>query len=315
MALPKNRGDREYEKFVEDASGNVALRTSVVVQDISIEAVEIKDHTSDNRVHITASKELTIINPALALLVGEVQASPTANTLLARVKSLETKTGEVQASPTSNTVLARLKDLLTGIVLAPVVKTIQTELLAITAVLANAQQKSSELDVSSIDRASLFIDHARDIATAFVGAGTEYVVEVSEKATGNDTWRTLYSVVCGIAAASSIVTDAEEAAAQTLIETGATIPAVGDIVFFKNAAIGNSEWAKVVAIVSNGADSTFTIQDGLTNTQAAGTYFNKAELFVLTFDLKSVKRLRVIVNNNNGTTNQNIVSRVAIITS
>ena len=90
MALPKNRGDREYEKFVEDASGNVALRTSVVVQDISIGAVEIKDHTSDNRTHVTASKELTTINPALALLVGEVQASPTANTVLARLKDLLT---------------------------------------------------------------------------------------------------------------------------------------------------------------------------------------------------------------------------------
>lgn len=85
--------------------------------------------------------------------IGEVQASPTANTVLDRLKALLTgivlaagsarigkvtvrdaanaadidplaeatftgRIGEVQASPTSNTLLARLKDILTGIVLA-----------------------------------------------------------------------------------------------------------------------------------------------------------------------------------------------------
>lgn len=47
----------------------------------------------------------------LGALIGEAQASPTANTLLARVKSLEDKLGEAEASPTANTLLARLKSL------------------------------------------------------------------------------------------------------------------------------------------------------------------------------------------------------------
>ena len=95
MAMPKNIQDREYEKFIVDGDGNVSIRTALVVKDIQIGAVEIKDHTTDDRVHITASKELVVKNDAL-----------------------ETLTGEVQASPTSNTILARLKDLLSGIVLA-----------------------------------------------------------------------------------------------------------------------------------------------------------------------------------------------------
>jgi len=198
------------------------------------------------------------------------------------------------------------------VTLTPVVKTIQTELLAITAVAANAQQKSSTLDVSLIDNAAIFIDHARDAAAAFVGAGTEYRIEVSEKATGNDTWRTLYSVVCGIAAASSIVMDGEEAAGATLIECGDPDPPLGDIVFFKNATIANSEWGKVVAHVNN---VSFTLQDGLSNTQAAITLYNKAEQFVLNMSLKTATRMRVVVNNNNGTTNQAVVSRIACITS
>lgn len=194
------------------------------------------------------------------------------------------------------------------------VKTIQTELLAITAVVANAQQKSSELDVSNIKNITLFIDHARDAATAFVGAGTEYRVQTSEKATGNDTWRTLYSVVCDITAASSIVMDTEEAAGSTRIETGATLPAVGGEVFFKNATIANSEWAKVIAIIATDGAEYFDILDGLTNAQAAITLFNKSEHFVLSFSLNSIKRIRCIVNNANGTTNQAIVSRIACIT-
>jgi hypothetical protein len=191
---------------------------------------------------------------------------------------------------------------------------IETELLAITSIAANAQQASSVLDVSNYSEATLFIDHARDASSAFVGAGTEYRVAVSQKASGSDTWRTLYSVVCGIAAASSIVTDAIEAAGQTRIETGATLPAKGDIVFFKNATIGNSEWARVIAIDSTGGAEYFDIQDALTAEQPQQTMFNKAEQFVLSMNLKSVRRLRVIVNNNNGSTNQAIVSRIGIIT-
>ena len=193
-------------------------------------------------------------------------------------------------------------------------KTIETELLAITAVAADAQQKSSELDVSSYRTATVFIDHARDIADAAVGAGTEYRIQASEKATGNDTWRTLYSVVCDITAASSIVMDGTEAAGSTVIECGATLPAAGGTVFFKNATLANSEWGKVVSIVATGGSESFTLSDGLTNSQAAITLFNKAEQFVITLNLETIKRIRVIVNNNNGTTNRAIVSRIACIT-
>jgi len=95
MALPKNIQDREMGKFVEDASGDVSLRVELEAKDIQIGAVELKNHDSDVRAEINASHELFIKNSALETLVGEVQASPTSNSLL-----------------------ARLKDLLTGIVLA-----------------------------------------------------------------------------------------------------------------------------------------------------------------------------------------------------
>jgi len=190
-------------------------------------------------------------------------------------------------------------------------KVVQTELKAITAVASDAQSKSSELDLSGLWGVSIFIDHARDAAAAFVGAGTEYRVEVSQKYTGNDTWRTIASVVCDITAAVTITTSNLEAIGSTLIECGAVVPTVGDIVFFKNASLDLSEWAKVITVVPA---TSFTILDGLTNAQAASNYFNKAEVFVLNIYTDNFVRLRVVCNNNNGATNQNIIWRCAAIT-
>jgi len=193
-----------------------------------------------------------------------------------------------------------------------VVKTIQTELLAITKVAADGQQKSSVLALVDVKKVAILIDHGRTATTAFVVAGTEYRVEVSEKATGDDTWRTVASAVCGIATASEITAAGAEAAGQTLIACGDPEPAVNDVVFWENATLGNSEWGKVVARVDN---TSFTLQDGLTNAQAtAKKIYNKGEHFVLLLDVEAYTRLRVIVNNNNGTTNAQVASRVAAIT-
>ncbi|QIO64766.1 hypothetical protein [Rhizobium leguminosarum] len=56
----------------------------------------------------------------LASILGEVQANPTANTLQDRVKTLAALVGEVQANPTANTLLDRLKTIGTALVTGPV---------------------------------------------------------------------------------------------------------------------------------------------------------------------------------------------------
>jgi hypothetical protein len=193
------------------------------------------------------------------------------------------------------------------------IKSIQTELKAITAVAADVQSVSSTLSLAGIKKVAIFIDHAKDNASASVGQGTEYVIQVSEKATGNDTWRTLPggSVTATITAPTVITTDAEEAAGQTVIEIGATTPVVGDILFFKHATIGSSEWANVIAIA---AGTTCTLESGLTTTQAQGTYNTQGEHFGLNIDVSAYTRLRVVCNNTKGTTNRAIVWRCAAIT-
>lgn len=194
-------------------------------------------------------------------------------------------------------------------------KTIQTELLAITAVAADAQQKSSELALTGIKKAAILIDHGRTATTAFVVAGTEYRVEASQKATGNDAWVSIASHVCAIAAATETTADGDEAAAETVVLCDANYPALGDIIFWENATLANSEWGKVVARVVGAGSESFTLQDGLTNAQAlAKKIYNKGERIAFLLDVEAYTRLRVVVNNNNGTTNAAIKARVACIT-
>ena len=189
-------------------------------------------------------------------------------------------------------------------------KTIETELQAIVAVAADAQKVSSTLALTNMKKIAVFIDHGRDATGAFVGGGTEYRVEVSEKATGNDTWRPIAAATAAITAALGHAMDAEEAAGQTVIEIGATTPVLGDIQFFKNGTIANSEWGRIIDKTNS---VSFTLQDGLTNTQAAITTYSQGEHFAMLLDVSAYTRLRVVCNNNNGSTNQNIVWRCAAI--
>ena len=193
-----------------------------------------------------------------------------------------------------------------------ITKTIETELKVITAVAADVQSISSVLDLSGqVTRVTILIDHAKDNASASVGQGTEYVIQVSEKARGNDTWRALWASAAAITAPTAMVSDAEEAAGATVIECGVATPVVGDILFFKNASLALSEWANVIAR-SDGV--SVTLESGLTNTQAAGTYYTQGEHFVLVLDVEAITRLRVVCNNTKGTTNRAIVWRCAAIT-
>ena len=197
--------------------------------------------------------------------------------------------------------------------MANITKTIQAELQGITAVASAAQSISSELSCPNQLAATIFIDFGLDSATTPVG--TEFMIGVSQKASGNDTWRTIWSILTGVTAPSAIVTDAQETAGATVIECGATVPALNNIVFLKNSTIGNSEWVKVVARVITAGSESFTIQDGLTNIQAAGTYYDKAEQFIVQLDLPAIKRLRVVCNNNYAASSASCVWRCACITA
>lgn len=192
--------------------------------------------------------------------------------------------------------------------------TVQTDLAIIQTLAADGMVKSSEFTPAGKLTANIGIWHAKDNASASVGAGTKYVVSKSYTATGNDSWMPITWVQAGITAPTAMVTDGEEAAGQTVIECGAVVPVIGDIICFKHATIGSTEFREVVARVTAGGTESVTLKDALTNTQAQGTYYTQVEKFDIKVDLKGIIRLRVCVYNNLGSTNRAIIFRIALTT-
>jgi len=102
MAMPVGREDREYDKFIEDASGNTALRTNLVVQDIEIGAVEIKDHDGEDRAEVNSDNALKTIEQIPTSLSHAQKVVPTAGSRVQlttativsiTIKALSTNTG------------------------------------------------------------------------------------------------------------------------------------------------------------------------------------------------------------------------------
>jgi hypothetical protein len=195
-------------------------------------------------------------------------------------------------------------------------KVIQTELMAIYAVAADVQKISSELDLTEIGKVAVFIDHAKDHGSAAVGQGTEYVIQVSEKATGNDTWRAVWSGTAAITAPTLMVTDTYNLAGTTALQIGSAVPPMGDIVFFRNyAVLGDSEWANIVGRGIVGGAEYVYLESGLAIYQAAGYVYGYGEHFMAVVDVDAFTRMRVVCNNTKGTTNRPIVWRCGAITS
>jgi hypothetical protein len=192
------------------------------------------------------------------------------------------------------------------------IKVVETELLAWQLVAAGAQAKSSAFSLTGKKKLSVSIEIGRTVATAMVGTGPEIRVLASMKDSGDDAWFPLVSYVGDIGGAATIATDATEAIGQTRIETGATLPAVGDYVFFYNSSdVPSSEMSKVIKIDATGGSEYFDILHALTYAHASGNYFNKGEKAVFVIDVEAIKRIEVICNNNNGSTNQAICTRVS----
>jgi hypothetical protein len=193
--------------------------------------------------------------------------------------------------------------------MAAITKTVQTELKGITNVSAAAQSVSSVFTASTHLAATIFIDIAPEATNT---PGTELRIEVSQKDSGDDTWVTLTPFLSTKNTVNSNAVDGTEAAGSTVIdETTTTGIAAGQIIFFKNSTIGNSEWAKIVAFT---ASTSFTLQDGLTNAQTGSTWYNQAERFVAQIDLTAIKRFRVVCNNNFGASSVAVNWRCALIT-
>lgn len=189
-------------------------------------------------------------------------------------------------------------------------KTIQTELKAVTNVSAGAQSISSVLDVSSVFGVAIYIDVSPEATNT---PGTEFRIETSQKASGDDTWVPIAGTVSTTATVNSHAVDGTENAGATVIEeTTTTGLALGQYIFLKNTTLGNSEWNKLVALA---ASTSFTLLDALTNAQTGSTWYNRGERFPpFNIDCSYYKRLRVVCNNNYGSSPVAVNWRCAVTT-
>lgn len=188
----------------------------------------------------------------------------------------------------------------------------RVEVQPIAALAGNAIAKSQELAVAGYDSALVLIDHAPNTESA-PGGGTGYLIQGSELPSTDEDWRTLASHTTGTAAAAAEALAGAEAAGSTVLEVASTTGfALSDEAFILETTVADSEWIKVVKFV---ADTSLTILDGLTRPHSGKTIYNKAEHFVDRIDVRGLKRLRVVANNNIHATSYLLAWRAAVLLS
>ena len=179
--------------------------------------------------------------------------------------------------------------------MASITKTAGTSLLSLQSVSASSVVQGSAVDVSTKLGGTVFIHFGRQSATA-AGAGANIRIEASSRSSGDIHWFPLAIFTTGFAAASDEAVSGTEAAGQTVISVASTTGlAAGDIIFFNNGTIGNSEWHRIKSIVTN---TSITIEEtnGLTNAQTGATIYDSAEFFVAQLDFTGVTRVRAVAD-------------------
>ena len=176
-------------------------------------------------------------------------------------------------------------------------KTQGTVLLAIQQIASNTVVKTSAQDVSSKMEATVFIFLGRDDTGGALTAGCVFRVQGSAKSSGDDTWVDLAAFTSQLTLPEAEAVSGTEAAGATLIEVASTTNlVVGDYVLLKNTTIGNSEFARIVAVVIN---TSVTLTDGITNAQTGSTIYDQAEQYAATISLASVGRIRLVADCSN----------------
>lgn len=175
---------------------------------------------------------------------------------------------------------------------------------AAQALLAHTQQATATItvgtpvDVSSkVGPATAFIKMGRSASTALSNQ-VKFRIEGSAKTSGNDEWVPIdeWTSQFGTTAASaSTVNDASFNSADTSFTiTSATGFAAGDAIYFRETGTpANSEWARVLSVVS----TTVTMEEAVTRGHTNGiTVTDLAESFFRPLDLAGMVRIRLVVD-------------------
>lgn len=178
-------------------------------------------------------------------------------------------------------------------------KTAGTQILALQNVATGAVLLSAAIDVSTKYAGMVGIHLGRTSNTGLTTA-VSIRIEGSVKEDPNEAgfWHVLAGFVSTIAAITSQAVNGTCNAAQAVVPMAATAGmSLSDLVYIKNTVIANGEFGVVKTITTN---TSIAIEDNLVNAQTGSTVYPGAQRFVAALDLSAVKRIRVVINNNNG---------------
>lgn len=193
-------------------------------------------------------------------------------------------------------------------------KTVQTELLPITLIAAGANFTGAAFGVSTKFSGTFLWDFAA-VNTQATPAQTEFVIQTSQKAAGNDTWVNVFTWLSPAAVAVTQTVSAGGGIGATTITLTPTLGAVNVYFFLLNGTPANSEWSRRIGI-SGGGPFVATVEDAFTNNQSAAASWTPAERYKFDIDFSSITRIRVCVNNNrSAAVNRDVYCRVALITA
>tara|TARA_B100000941_G_C28408630_1_gene502148 strand:+ start:19 stop:618 length:600 start_codon:yes stop_codon:yes gene_type:complete len=194
--------------------------------------------------------------------------------------------------------------------MATVSKTQGISLINLQELSANQVLKSASQDVSTKLAATIFIHFALIDPAGSLSSGVQFRIEASANSSGNDQWFPLVNYTTFTAAPASEAVSGTVTSGVTIVPVGSTTDLnVGDIVFFKNSTIGNSEWGRIRSVST---DASITLIDALTNTQTGSTIYDLSEMFTAPIDLTAIGRIRVVADASN--TSRNTVVQVKMVT-
>ena len=173
----------------------------------------------------------------------------------------------------------------------------QTNLLTLQE-LASGEVAIGTLNIDGMDGCKVYIRMGRLATTAFTAA-VNFRVEVSPDNSGNR-WEpvTILSTQLGTSVADQAVNGTVAAGARIITMASTTGFVVGDVVYFDNTTVLNSEWGRIKAVAAN---VSVTLEDVLANAQTGATVYDQAEIYApVSVDLRGAKRIRVVADGAGG---------------
>ena len=159
----------------------------------------------------------------------------------------------------------------------------------------NAVREGATTDISGNYGSVVSIVVASSTETAHTGTKVE--VQISSNTTGDEDWSTFTSAIACVGTANTQVLGGSEAIGQTVLEVASTTGYLADEtrwIFLEDNVVASSE---LLLLVSHVADTSVTIQDGLTNAHdTSDALFNIVDTFNIVLPMSAV-RVRIIYDN------------------